>query len=120
MEKVLDLVCCQKIFKKERFSYILETLLLEIILLADAYVMIEVEHNPQIRHDVTLSLLRDIADFQKRYSQLWPVIALDAQGDVTEIHYNTRTSGPLQAPNNVVIPYYHALKVCGFAKKKNK
>lgn len=46
-----------------------------------------------------------------RYSALWQVICLDAEGDVTEIHYNNRTMQPLQAPVHVVTPFYHAYKV---------
>ena len=56
-------------------------------------------------------LKRLLFAFQKRYSNLWPVILLDNQGNVSEIHYNNRTMGPLQAPGHIIIPFYHALKV---------
>ncbi|CAG0919307.1 unnamed protein product [Notodromas monacha] len=69
------------------------------------------DHEPAAFHILTSTPLRfQIKMDGKRYSQLWPVIALDSHGDLAEIHYNNRTSGPLQAPNNVVIPFYHALK----------
>nr|CAD7258918.1 unnamed protein product [Timema shepardi] len=47
----------------------------------------------------------------KRYSQLWPVICVNHDGDVSEIHYNNRTMGPLQVPSHIVLPFYHAYKL---------
>nr|CAD7460450.1 unnamed protein product [Timema tahoe] len=47
----------------------------------------------------------------KRYSQLWPVICVNQEGDVSEIHYNNRTMGPLQVPSHIVVPFYHAYKL---------
>nr|CAG4637028.1 EOG090X06NC [Ceriodaphnia reticulata]SVE72949.1 EOG090X06NC [Ceriodaphnia reticulata] len=47
-----------------------------------------------------------------KFSQTWPIICTDNDGAVTEIHYNNRTMGPLQAPSHLVTPFYHAYHVC--------
>lgn len=44
----------------------------------------------------------------RKFSQTWPIICTNNEGDITEIHYNNRTMGPLQAPSHLVTPFYHA------------
>ncbi|GAB6022827.1 hypothetical protein CHUAL_006923 [Chamberlinius hualienensis] len=46
-----------------------------------------------------------------KYSQHWPIICVDKDGEVTEIHCNNRTMGPLQAPSHLVLAFYHAYKL---------
>lgn len=46
-----------------------------------------------------------------KFAQTWPIICTDNEGAVTEIHYNNRTMGPLQAPSHLVTPFYHAYHV---------
>lgn len=48
--------------------------------------------------------------FQLKYSQHWPIICVDKNDDITEIHLNNRTMGPLQAPSHLVFAFYHAYK----------
>lgn len=36
---------------------------------------------------------------------------MNNEGEVTEIHYNNRTMGPLQVPSHLVTPFYHAYHV---------
>ncbi|CAG0886700.1 unnamed protein product, partial [Darwinula stevensoni] len=70
------------------------------------------EHEPTAFHILSSTPIRfQIKSGGKRYSNLWPVILLDNQGNVSEIHYNNRTMGPLQAPGHIIIPFYHALKL---------
>ncbi|MCL4116511.1 UNVERIFIED_CONTAM: hypothetical protein GTU68_031706, partial [Idotea baltica] len=70
------------------------------------------ENEPSAFHVLTSTPVRfSIKNAGMRYSALWQVICLDADGDVSEIHYNNRTMQPLQAPTHVVTPFYHAYKM---------
>jgi len=70
------------------------------------------ENEPAAFHVLTTTPIRfQIKTSGKRYSQLWPIVVLNKDGDVSEIHYNNRTMGPLQAPSHVVLPFYHAYKL---------
>jgi len=70
------------------------------------------ENEPSAYHILTSTPVRfSIKNQNQRYSNMWPIIVTDAEGDVQEIHYNNRTMGPLQAPDHVVVPFYHAYKL---------
>ncbi|RXG62471.1 Gamma-butyrobetaine dioxygenase, partial [Armadillidium vulgare] len=70
------------------------------------------DNEPSAFHVLTSTPVRfSIKHDGMRYSALWQVICLDAEGDVSEIHYNNRTMQPLQAPVHVVTPFYHAYKM---------
>lgn len=70
------------------------------------------DNEPAAFHILTSTPIRfQIKNKGKRYSQLWPVICLNQDGDITEIHYNNRTMGPLQTPSHIVVPFYHAYKL---------
>ncbi|CAG2053397.1 unnamed protein product [Timema podura] len=69
------------------------------------------ENEPAAYQILTSTPIRfQIKNKGKRYSQLWPVICVNQEGDVSEIHYNNRTMGPLQVPSHIVVPFYHAYK----------
>ncbi|GLH11188.1 MIP04111p [Gryllus bimaculatus] len=70
------------------------------------------DNEPSAFHILTSTPARfQIKTKGKRYSQLWPIITLNQDGDVCEIHYNNRTMGPLQAPSHIIVPFYHAYKL---------
>lgn len=46
-----------------------------------------------------------------KYSQHWPIVCVNKDGDVVEIHYNNRTMGTLQVPSHLVLPFYHAYRL---------
>ncbi|XP_037276727.2 gamma-butyrobetaine dioxygenase-like [Rhipicephalus microplus] len=51
-----------------------------------------------------------IISHNMRYSQTKPVICVNKDGHVCEIHYNNRTLAPVQTSPHLVAPLYHALK----------
>ncbi|XP_046394006.1 gamma-butyrobetaine dioxygenase-like [Ischnura elegans] len=70
------------------------------------------DNEPAAFHILTSTPIRfQIKNQGNRYSQLWPIICLNSEGDITEIHYNNRTMGPVQSPSHVVVPFYHAYKL---------
>ncbi|XP_037072112.1 gamma-butyrobetaine dioxygenase-like [Pollicipes pollicipes] len=70
------------------------------------------ENEPSAYHILTSTPIRfSIKNKEMRYSNMWPIIVTNPEGDVQEIHYNNRTMGPLQAPDHVVVPFYHAYKL---------
>lgn len=52
-----------------------------------------------------------IKSHSMNYSQTIPVICVDKDGEVQEIHYNNRTMAPLQVPSHLVMPFYHAYQL---------
>ncbi|XP_076351037.1 gamma-butyrobetaine dioxygenase-like [Tachypleus tridentatus] len=52
-----------------------------------------------------------IKSHSMRYSQCIPVICVDKNGEVQEIHYNNRTLSPIQLPSHLVLPFYYAYKL---------
>ncbi|XP_023233830.1 uncharacterized protein LOC111633481 [Centruroides sculpturatus] len=52
-----------------------------------------------------------IKSHSMNYSQTIPVICVDNDGEVQEIHYNNRTMAPLQIPSHLVMPFYHAYQL---------
>ncbi|XP_043244182.1 gamma-butyrobetaine dioxygenase-like [Amphibalanus amphitrite] len=70
------------------------------------------DNEPSAYHILTSTpILFSIKNKGQRYGNMVPIIVTDSEGDVTEIHYNNRTMGPLQAPDHVVVPFYHAYKL---------
>ncbi|KAG1673058.1 Gamma-butyrobetaine dioxygenase [Nymphon striatum] len=70
------------------------------------------ENHPSAFHLLSTTPIRfSIYLGNKRYVQHWPIICVDNNGDIQEIHHNNRTMGPLQVPNHMVIPFYHAYKI---------
>jgi len=70
------------------------------------------DNEPTTYHILTHTDVRfSIKNEGRRYSATWPIITTNSEGEVVEIHYNNRTMQPLQAPTEVVSPFYHAYKV---------
>jgi len=70
------------------------------------------EHEPTAFHILTSTAVRfSITNAGRRYSTSFPVITCSSEGVITEIHYNNRTMQPLQAPPEMVAPFYHAYKL---------
>ncbi|KAK4316303.1 hypothetical protein Pmani_012523 [Petrolisthes manimaculis] len=70
------------------------------------------ENEPAAYHVLTSTPVRfAIKNEGQQYSALWPILCTNADGDMTEVHYNNRTMKPLQAPTHVVTPFYHAHKL---------
>ncbi|KAI9552810.1 hypothetical protein GHT06_020690 [Daphnia sinensis] len=67
------------------------------------------ENEPAAFHILSATPVRfQISVNGMKFSQTWPIICTDNEGKVTEIHYNNRTMGPLQAPNHLITPFYHS------------
>ena len=59
------------------------------------------ENEPSAYHILTSTPIRfSIKNKGQRYGNMVPIIVTDPEGDVTEIHYNNRTMGPLQVSAN--------------------
>jgi gamma-butyrobetaine dioxygenase len=43
----------------------------------------------------------------------WPVIGIDLRGDVSAVHFNTRSAAPLALDESLVEPYYDAYRTFG-------
>ncbi|XP_077560196.1 gamma-butyrobetaine dioxygenase-like [Haemaphysalis longicornis] len=69
------------------------------------------ENNPAAFHILSSTpVVFSIFSHNMRYSQTKPVICVNKEGMVSEIHYNNRTLAPVQTPPHLVAPFYHALK----------
>lgn len=79
------------------------------------------DNEPAAYHILTSTPIRfSIFNDGQRYMNMWPVIVTDTNGDVQEIHYNNRTMGPLQAPDHVVVPFYHAYRQISMRMRNEK
>ncbi|XP_064480539.1 gamma-butyrobetaine dioxygenase-like isoform X2 [Ornithodoros turicata] len=69
------------------------------------------QNNPAAFHILSSTPVQfSISSHNMRYSQTTPIICVGKDGNTEEIHYNNRTMAPLQAPPQLVKPFYHALK----------
>ncbi|XP_054926609.1 gamma-butyrobetaine dioxygenase-like isoform X5 [Dermacentor andersoni] len=69
------------------------------------------EHSPAAFHILSSTPVQfSIFSHKMRYSQTRPVICVNKDGNVCEIHYNNRTLAPVQVAPHLVAPFYHALK----------
>uniref|UniRef100_T1IZY7 Gamma-butyrobetaine dioxygenase n=1 Tax=Strigamia maritima TaxID=126957 RepID=T1IZY7_STRMM len=69
-------------------------------------------HQPAAFHILSSTPLKfSIKNKNLKYSQYWPIICTDKQDEITEIHYNNRTMGPVQTPSHLVLPFYHAYRL---------
>ncbi|KAH7953218.1 hypothetical protein HPB49_006188 [Dermacentor silvarum] len=69
------------------------------------------EHSPAAFHILSSTPVQfSIFSHKMRYSQTKPVICVNKDGNVCEIHYNNRTLAPVQTAPHLVAPFYHALK----------
>lgn len=69
------------------------------------------QHHPTAFHILSSTpVIFSIMTSKMRYSQQCPTICTGRNGELLEIHYNNRTTRPLQAPSQVIPAYYHAYK----------
>lgn len=74
------------------------------------------ENSPAAFHILSSTPVQfSIFSHNMRYSQMRPVICVNKEGNVSEIHYNNRTLAPVQVTPHLIAPFYHALKE--FAQK---
>lgn len=70
------------------------------------------ENQPAAFHVLSSTPIKfSITTKNLKYSQHWPIICVDKDGELTEIHLNNRTMGPLQAPSHLVLAFYHAYQL---------
>lgn len=69
------------------------------------------ENHPAAFHILSSTpVVFSIFSHNMRYSQTKPVICVNKEGNVSEIHYNNRTLAPVQMAPHLVSAFYHALK----------
>jgi gamma-butyrobetaine dioxygenase len=69
------------------------------------------KHHPAAFHILTsLPVEFKIVYKENTYKHHVPLICLDNNGEIEEIHVNNRTMGPLHSPPHLVTPFYSAYK----------
>lgn len=70
------------------------------------------ENHPAAFHILSSTPIKfSIKSHAMTYSQSFPVICVDNEGEIEEIHYNNRTMSPLQTQSHLVTPFYHAYRI---------